>query len=294
MFVQLVIAGCSVPGSTEPAAPPPVVAPPPVAEPAEPATRRSPGVRITPGARAVRLEAPLLRLSGPGPDVVLIGAVHIADPALYEAIGDALSGCDVVLYEGLTPDEGPAPDEAPSIDLAPQLEAHGLIRQSDGLARGPGWRRIDRSVAQIRAALVDAGADRALIAAWLDDRDQSALQARLIGGDARERALARLALLRGLGEAPPLEGRRADLYWEILIGSRDQRVIDAFTQEPRAGSVGILYGADHTADLEARLARLGWRRTQTAWLPAIVVPYDVLQLGPVQIRQLLGRTAEGR
>lgn len=246
-----------------------------------PIVRRQ-GVRTTLAAAEARLEAPLLHLSGPGPDVVLVGAVHVADPSFYQAIAEALSGCASVLVEGLEPD-GDTP--APLAELSPLLEAHGLVRQSDALSAGPGWRQLDRSVAEIRSALRTAGAGPELIAAWLDDRDQSTLHARLQATDPREQALARLALLKGLAEPPPQRGPEADLYWTVLIGSRNQLVLDQLGTD---GPVGILYGADHTADLEDRLLRRGWERTGASWLPVITVQHEALGLGPVQVRQLLG------
>jgi hypothetical protein len=224
--------------------------------------------------------------------VTLIGAVHIADIAYYQALQEALSGCPVVLREGLTPEEEAPVDELPEpVELEPLLAAHGLVRQGEALSPGPGWQTVDRSVAEVRADLLAAGASPELASAWLDDRDQSDL-ARLLTrqtGDARGRALARFALLRGLLE-PETEGPDADLYWSILIGSRDavmaERAASIAQERPDQG-VCILYGANHIADLEAKLVHAGWSRSGESWQPAIVVPFAELELGAVQVKQLL-------
>lgn len=244
----------------------------------EPPTVRGEGLRVTIGAEDVRLEVPIRRLArDDGPAVVLAGAVHVADPGFYDQLGKILASCPSGLLEGLTPDpDAPQPD----VDLGPLLASRGLVRQGEALADPDGWRTVDLSVAEVRAALSIAGAPPELIAAWLDDRDQSAMRALLEGSSGRE--LVRLTVLGGIASPSPTE----EWYWDVVIGLRNQAVVDA-VEGP--GPIGLLYGADHLADLEARLVRRGWRRVSETWLAAITVPYGELGLGPVQVRQRLGR-----
>ncbi len=255
----------------------------------EPAVVREPGVRVTVAAEDVRLETPVRRLvRDGGPEVWLAGAVHVAEPAYYDALSGSLDGCAQVLREGLEPEPG-APE--PSTDLGPLLAVHGLTRQGERLEDAEGWRRVDLSVAEVRDALRAAGADAETVTAWLDDRDQSMLVELLRGasGEPRASALARLALLRGLADPPPSEEPEASLYWDVIVGLRNHAVVD---EVGGAGPVGVVYGADHLADLEDRLGRRGWRRVSEAWLPVLVVRHEDLGLGPVQVDQLL-RGARG-
>ena len=93
-------------------------------------------------------------------------------------------------------------------------------------------------------------------------------------------------------EPPPSEEPEASLYWDIVIGLRNRAVIADIPAEEE-GPIGILYGADHLADLESRLERRGWETQDEAWLPAIAVRHDDLGLGPVQVRQLMEGARSG-
>src|SRR5690606_27915278 len=46
-----------------------------------------------------------------GPEVHLVGAVHIADQAYYDALQAYLDGHDVVLFEAVKPSKGPRTGE---------------------------------------------------------------------------------------------------------------------------------------------------------------------------------------
>ncbi len=253
--------------------------------PPEPATVRTASARVTVDDHAVALEVPIRTLDRRGgPRVVLAGTVHVADPSFYAAVSEALAGCTVVLREGLAADPS-----APAFDdgLGPLLEARGLVRQGEALEEGAGWRTVDGSVAEVRAALIAAGAPDGEAGTLLDDRSQSDLRALLEGlpADPRSTALARFTVLRGVAAPTPTSGGEADRYWEVVVGARDRRVVDAVVGE---GPIGVVYGADHLADLEARLVDRGWTRVDERWLPALSIPLDELQLGPAQVRQLLG------
>jgi hypothetical protein len=259
--------------------------------PSPPVTRDS-GVRAVIDADDVRAETPIRRLEGQGrAPITLVGAVHLADAAYYQVLHEVLSGCPVVLREGLAPEENAPQEAAEPIDLGPLLAAHGLVTQDEALPPEPDWQTVDRSVAEVRKDLLAAGASPELVYAWLDDRDQSDL-ARLLArptGDERVRALARFGLLRGLLDAET-EGDEADLYWQVLIGSRDAVVAEraaSIAQENEEEGVCVLYGANHLADIETKLVHKGWARSSESWQAAIGVSFAELQLGAVQVKQLL-------
>jgi hypothetical protein len=255
-----------------------------VPPPPERVVQGPPAVRAAVDAREVRLEAATRRLTGRTPEVRLVGMVHVGDPAYYAAVDAFLAPCARVLYEGLDADQGELPDDA---DVADSLAAAGLVFQRDALATDDRWVRTDGSVSEVRAALsARPDLDPAVVDTWLVDRDRDAL--REVLGAARQserlRGVVRMSLVRGLAAPPP----REDAWWDVVIGARDVRVVDAVLASP-VGPACVVYGADHLPDLEARLVRRGWAVTERGALPVVSVLLAELGLGPVQVRQFLER-----
>lgn len=251
--------------------------PPPPAGP-HPTVRRS-GVRIAVGEERVQLQAPILRWEGAG---TIVGAVHVGEPGYYLALSDVLAPSSTVFFEGLTPDEAPPPEPAPPADL----RRFDLSFQGDALAHDERWVHADLTVSELRRALVDADTPAELIHAMLDDRDASTLADLFGSADTpRLQALARLALIKHVGEPSPEHGAEADAYWDIIVGQRDAVVVDAVGAHP-AADWAVVYGADHAWDLAARLHPE--RAPHVEWLPVIEVSMADLGLGQTQVRQLLG------
>ena len=141
----------------------------PAPAPEEGVARAPRAVRVEVGPDATRLDVAVRTLARGDRRLTLAGAVHVAEPAYYEALADALAGSPVVLVEGLAPDPDAPP--APEDDLAVALGELGVAFQADALGLRDGWRRSDLSVAELRAALRERGIDPG---PWLDDRDRSA------------------------------------------------------------------------------------------------------------------------
>jgi hypothetical protein len=232
----------------------------------------------------VRLEAATRVLRGPGPaEVRLVGAVHVGDPAYYAALGAFVEPCARVLYEGLQAGDTPVPDDT---GLATSLAALGLVFQRDAVVGDDRWVRADGGVDDVRAALLARpDADPAKVDAWLVERDRGALAGLVAAASQGERLrdLARLSLVRGLAAPPPDDAA----WWEVVIGGRDELVVDHLTRSASLSPVCVVYGADHLPDLEARLRRRGFDVVERAALPVVRVPLAALQLGPVQVRQFL-------
>ncbi len=98
-----------------------------MAQPEEPASSSSSYVRAQENSEdsSVALEVRIRRFTKEGaPDVVLAGAVHIADRAYYEACQERLDACDVVLFEGVRPAAAdPIDPSLPDADKAAATEA---------------------------------------------------------------------------------------------------------------------------------------------------------------------------
>jgi hypothetical protein len=69
-----------------------------------------------------------------------------------------------------------------------------------------------------------------------------------------------------------------------LIDARDAYVAEAI---PVTGTTGVWFGADHVQGIGARLFEAGWDHEERAWTPAIATTYSELELGPVQVKQLV-------
>ena len=55
-----------------------------------------------------------------------------------------------------------------------------------------------------------------------------------------------------------------------IIGARNERAIEVLRTELDRGATraGIFYGVGHMPDLDAKLAELGFERTDTTWIDA--------------------------
>ena len=268
-------------------APPPAAAPP--AAPRPHRVVREGAVRTVVTDTHARLETAVLeQRDARGNRLTLVAAVHVATPAYYAALTEAVSGADVVLYEGLT---GEVPDVVATAagGFEEALGRHGLTTQSAAVAHDARWAHADLSIAELDSALRAAGASEAWVHEALYDQGRSAVEAMLVdaGDDARRGALARLALLRSLGEETGTEGPESDWYWEVVIGLRDARVAERWVGRSEA-HVAVVYGADHAQDLAARAQRIGFGEPDTRWLGALEVGHGELGLGRVQVEQLLG------
>ena len=76
--------------------------------------------------------------------------------------------------------------------------------------------------------------------------------------------------------ADPAPGKTYPAGMEVLVGARDQHVMDVLGQQVGKGKrhVAILFGAAHMADLQSRLLTHGYRRTSMTWTTAWTVAPD--------------------
>ncbi|MCB9685790.1 MAG: hypothetical protein H6735_12180 [Alphaproteobacteria bacterium] len=243
---------------------------------------REEGTRVVIEPERTTLQAPRIELVRGSDRVLLVGTVHVADAAYYEQVNERVAACADVLVEGIAPDDEVAPVDD---TLGPALASRGLALQGDALRPAPTWRAVDPTARELRDRLVAAGADAGDVGVLLEDRGQVSLGELLAGLPATPRgdALARFTVLRGMALPDPVHGPDANLYWDVVIGERDERAVEALGE----GSSCVIYGADHVADLVARLERRGWTAGEPSWWAAITVEHAALGLGPTQVRQRL-------
>jgi hypothetical protein len=242
-----------------------------------------------------------------GSTVDLLSTVHIGDVAFFRQLAKRLNGYDAVLFELVAhrgepaTEEGVNPQQAriasemslenqgphmnydrPSfvhadLDLedlqAQEKAAHGTTKGM--LGEGPGLAAA--TSADDTAGLESVYADLKAAAA-VDPGKQGAPHAK--GANAKEYArLMRRAYARLLSAtAEPAAGSTypvgADM--DILVGARNQHVMDVLAQQTEAGKhhLAILFGGAHMVDLEHRLLSHGYQRTATTWVTAWTVAPD--------------------
>jgi len=261
-MLWMLLVGCRSLG--EPPAPEPVVV--------------APATRYVPSAAGIVLEVATDRYARPEGlgEVVVVGSVHVADPAFYEVSVATLGETEQVFYEGLIDDVGADPDQAES--LAASL---GLAAQADVAVDRPGWRHVDLRQSELRRRMAADGVPPEGIDALLGDPSAPDPPPTPVPDGPAGPALAKLALIKALA-APPDDD---PAYQRWLIAERDTHIID---QLPAPGpSVGLWYGADHLPDLGRRLQAAGYDAPERRWVPAMVVTYRDLRLGPAQVQMLL-------
>jgi hypothetical protein len=227
-----------------------------------------------------------------GPVVQLVSVLHIGETRFYDEVAEVLAGADVVLFEGV---EGSPPPIDEALGIFDFADALGLTSQDAALPEpGKHWRNADLSDLELRDALRSAGAHDQDIADLLDTPltdDQERSTRNLAQVDPRMQAHARMALMGELAHDGRPEGGLSDLlYEEVVLGARNEVVIAAVESirhnEPWIRTIAVLYGAAHTAGLQAGLQERGYELRGETCRPAMRVTLTEIGLGHVQLRQL--------
>ena len=251
-------------------------APVPASEP-EIAVPPADAVRLTRTPAGVVLEVASDRYPSPsGGELWLVGAIQVAEPVLFDVARARLAAADVVWVEGYH-------DDRPGAPSGPPLTVPGLVGQHD-VPDAAEWRRTDVAASTVAAWMRADGVPEAEIARVLHREPGDATS---VASGERGAAIAELQLLRALMPHPNAEP--ADpLRKEYLIHRRDQVFVDAILSEPyKSGAFWL--GADHLEGVGGRLVEAGYRLRERVWVPALSVGYLELELGPVQVQQLLDR-----
>lgn len=237
-----------------------------------------------------RLDTAITTYERDGVEVVMFGAVHIADAACYAALNDRFTTCDVLLYELVGP-----PDYRPTRGREQGFNPVALLQQ--GLKNSLELTFQLDEVDYQAANFVHADMTPQEFEQSMAERGESLLSIMLqmmMNGMAQQRAKAEAE-----GATPPPavdlvkafqsgEGRHllrmtfAQQLEEVetmmaggkgstLLEGRNEKCLQVLQRELAAGRkrLGIYYGAAHLPHLEHRLvADLGFRKTGHEWLVA--------------------------
>lgn len=226
-------------------------------------------------------------------ELVLFGAVHIADQACYDTLNDRFTTCDALLYELVGPENyRPKKDRDLSGNPVALLQA-GLKNalelqfQLDGIDYAPAnFVHADMTPEEFEASMAQRG--ESLLTIMLDMM-LSGMQAQAAAPADAEGAAAAPAMPDLVTAFRNGEGRHTlrmsfaaqmEQIEAMAVGGKDgstllegrnEKCLQVLEREIAAGKkqLGIYYGAAHLPHMERRLVQdLGFTRTDHQWLVA--------------------------
>jgi hypothetical protein len=250
-------------------------------------------VRYLDGAEQQRLQTGVVRYTKDGRIVDLVGAVHLGDPAYFDALEAQLAQYEAVLYEMVG---GPFPTrdlKAADPEIAQVRMIHNLLDKVLGMEYQteaidydrPNFIHADIDWTQYRDLMDTRGQslatlfERAMKAVESGEgpailTDEAAandmLQTLMSGLTSGNPAQLKRAMAPFLGESESLIAHIEGDDGTVLVTERNKVVMTILDREMAKGrkNLGIFYGAGHLPDLEKRLVELGYKRGDGAWLTA--------------------------
>jgi hypothetical protein len=231
-----------------------------------------------------------------GISVDLVGAIHIADAAYFEALNTRFKSYDVVLYElvgrpmvereELKPGDGHGKLQwlgQVQETLRKTLKLESQLRGIDYTA--PNFVHADMSVEGFFKT--QESKQETFLSLWL-----KAIQAQnALPRDRPQPSM--LELIRILRQEDPsmdlkrMMGEEFDSMEQLItgieanggttiIGERNRHALEVMDREIQAGKIrlAIFYGAAHLPDMEERLLQRGYTPKKTEWITAWNIPWD--------------------
>ncbi len=248
-------------------------------------------IRVDEDDTAARLQTAVTRYEKDGTCVDLIGAVHIADKAYYQALTTRFATYDSLLFEMIGGEKyaDAAPPEAPAEkDLSGLHQIYGMVGRFLNLTgqiesidyTAKNFIHADLTLAEFGQMQADRGesllgfalkAGKAAPDAPNQPDPAKLLQAMLSGSS----NLVKLEIVHTLGRG---DDQIAAFAGEsVIITDRNVRCLEVMNRQLAAGqkNLGIFYGAAHFPDMEKRLLEQGFKRVKQDWLTAWDIPKAV-------------------
>lgn len=254
---------------------------------------------------AARLETVVVKMTGPGGVLVdLVGAVHVADGAYFEALNERFKAYDAVLYELVgSPEKGkPLGNRAVANDA--RLGWIGTLQQKmkEALKLEGQLEKIDYTAANFVHA--DMGMEEfqktqetkqeTFLGLWLKAMaaQQSVGSSEAAGNDLASVMVLMQILMKkdGSDDLKRLIGREFDQVESIMsgleagggtviIGERNRVALEVMAAQIAVGKkrLAIFYGAGHFPDMQKRLEAMGFKKSGEEWLAAWSVPPQVVE-----------------
>lgn len=251
-------------------------------------------LRVHSDDQAARLQVGVTRYEKSGVSVDLLGAVHIADEAYYKDLNERFTNYDTLLFEMIggenlvdgkmpAPKEGEDPlmdmigtiyatmskflqltDQKSQIDYSAKNFVHAdlTFKEFTDLQAEKGESLLGFALAAGKQAQEDGQAAA-------NQPDMARLITAFLSGDS---ATLKIELMTSLGQGD--DQIAAFAGDSVIIGDRNAKCLDVLDQQINAGkkNLGIFYGAAHYPDMEARLLKDGFQKTNHEWINAWNVP----------------------
>jgi hypothetical protein len=232
--------------------------------------------------------------------VDLVGAVHIADKAYFDGLNTRFKTYDAVLYELVGPpmeERGKVPPSKDGQNLAwvgqmqammkDVLKLHGQLEGIDYQAKN--FVHADMNMKQFTKTqetkkesfltlyLKAVQAQKSANAKKGLDSDTAGLVMLLKVFTAKDSSSGLKRMIAQ--EFDSVEDIMAGVEsgdGTVLVGERNRVALEVMDKQIAAGKrrLAIFYGAAHLADMEERLLKKGFKRTQTEWLKAWNLPHE--------------------
>lgn len=232
--------------------------------------------------------------------VDLVGAIHIADKAYFDALNTRFKSYDAVLYELVGPsiEERTKPEamkEAQKLQWVGQLQAMmkdalKLTGQLEGIDyQAKNFVHADMNMSQFTQTQDQKQESFLTLYLKASQAQKAANEKRGVSSDAAGMVML-LKILTMKDSSTELKRMIAQEFdsvedimagveagdGTVLVGERNRVALEVLAKEIVAGKkrLAIFYGAAHLADMEARLMKQGFKRTQVEWLKAWDLPKE--------------------
>lgn len=246
------------------------------------------------GVAPAHLDTSVVTMTSPeGLSIDLFAAVHLADVEYYEELNERFKGYDAVLYELVIPDEWAGqklPEDmgegggtagiqgmmANSMGLSSQLTVMDYSPDNFVHADLTTGELLD-TMSRRRESIFSYFRKVMAYEDFEQDADLGVTEEELAGVDfmallsgtasARDRTIIKKFMATSLASSGTLLSSMND---SALLSSRNVAAMKALDREVDKGhkSFALFYGAAHMPDIEDKLTRKGWTRTNIEWLEA--------------------------
>ena len=222
-------------------------------------------------------------------ELVLFGAVHIADASIYATLNDRFTKCDVLLYELVSsPDHRPSKNQEERGFSPISLLQQGL-KSSMELAfqldeidyQASNFVHADMTPQEFEASMAERGESLLSIMWQMMQGGMQAQMEKVQAGEVAPNVDLVKAFRSGEGrhtlritfasQMEELEALSAGGKSSTLLEGRNEKCLEVLQREMAAGrkKIGIYYGAAHFPHMERRLVEdLGFAKVDHEWLVA--------------------------
>jgi hypothetical protein len=245
-----------------------------------------------------------------GPDIDLVGVIHVAERSYFQNIQARLDRSSLVLYEGVT-----AKKSDPDLSSHDPKGAYARLGRGLGLEvqdavidyTRPHFRRCDLSLEEMLGLLdaeILAGGPGAVAAAQAKEEFMGMKRMltggsiltnfafRLVGWSPALRERVRFSLVGvGAGGASG-EKQMSPRLERLILEDRNAHVIAEIRHLQGKGQrrVAVFYGAAHLRGIESALRSMGYRPAgETTWSTAIAAQPYAAGITPAEVDQVLGK-----